>query len=231
MAAKLQLPKRVYGHGWILSGDEKMSKSKGNILDPLEIIDVYGLDTLRYYLLKEVSFGNDGNISQDKLESCINSDLANNYGNLCQRVLAFCEKNCEFKIPSHNFNEDDLKILKPFEDVDKLRNIIDNQDINQYMSFILEMLFASNKYFNDQEPWKKKNDKDRLNTIVYTALELIRKISILLNPVIPDTSLKVLNIFDINKDGFSFEQVKDHDFLKDGIVLKKLEILFKKIDK
>ena len=231
MAAKLQLPKRVYGHGWILSGDEKMSKSKGNILDPLEIIDVYGLDTLRYYLLKEVSFGNDGNISQDKLESCINSDLANNYGNLCQRVLAFCEKNCEFKIPSHSFTEDDLKILKPFEDVDKLRNIIDNQDINQYMSFILEMLFASNKYFNDQEPWKKKNDKDRLNTIVYTALELIRKISILLNPVIPDTSLKVLNIFDISKDAFSFEQVKDHNFLKDGIVLKKLEILFKKIDK
>ena len=231
MAAKLQLPKRVYGHGWILSGDEKMSKSKGNILDPLEIIDVYGLDTLRYYLLKEVSFGNDGNISQDKLESCINSDLANNYGNLCQRVLAFCEKNCEFKIPSHNFIEDDLKILKPFEDIDKLRNLIDNQDINQYMSFIIEMLFASNKYFNDQEPWKKKNDKDRLNTIVYTALELIRKISILLNPVIPDTSLKVLNIFDISKDAFSFEQVKDHNFLKDGIVLKKLEILFKKIDK
>ena len=231
MAAKLQLPKRVYGHGWILSGDEKMSKSKGNILDPLEIIDVYGLDTLRYYLLKEVSFGNDGNISQDKLESCINSDLANNYGNLCQRVLAFCEKNCEFKIPSHNFTKDDLKILKPFEDIDKLRNLIDNQDINQYMSFIIDMLFASNKYFNDQEPWKKKKDKDRLNTIVYTALELIRKISILLNPVIPDTSLKVLNIFDISKDAFSFEQVKDHNFLKEDIVLKKLEILFKKIDK
>ena len=93
------------------------------------------------------------------------------------------------------------------------------------------MLFASNKYFNDQEPWKKKNDKDRLNTIVYTALELIRKISILLNPVIPDTSLKVLNIFDISKGAFSFEQVKDHNFLKEDIVLKKLEILFKKIDK
>ncbi len=99
------------------------------------------------------------------------------------------------------------------------------------MLFIIDMLFASNKYFNDQEPWKKKNDKDRLNTIVYTALELIRKISILLNPVIPDTSLKVLNIFDISKDAFSFEQVKDHNFLKKDIVLKKLEILFKKIDK
>ena len=89
----------MYGHGWILSGDEKMSKSKGNILDPIEIIDIYGLDALRYYLLKEVSFGNDGNISKEKLESCINSDLANNYGNLCQRVILFCEKNLGLKVP------------------------------------------------------------------------------------------------------------------------------------
>ena len=83
LAANLPLPKTIYGHGWILSNDEKMSKSKGNILDPLEIIDKYGLDPLRFYLLKEVSFGNDGNISKEKLENCINSDLANNYGNLC----------------------------------------------------------------------------------------------------------------------------------------------------
>ena len=88
LAAKIDLPKKVYGHGWILSGEEKMSKSKGNILDPLEIIKEYGLDPLRYYLIKEVSFGNDGNISQERLEDCINSDLANNYGNLCQRVTA-----------------------------------------------------------------------------------------------------------------------------------------------
>jgi len=111
LAAKIPLPKKIYGHGWILSGDEKMSKSKGNILDPIEIIDQYGLDPLRYYLIKEVSFGNDGNISQDKLEDCINSDLANNFGNLCQRVTAFAEKNCEGKIPSDiEFNNDDLKI-------------------------------------------------------------------------------------------------------------------------
>ena len=100
LAAKIEPPKRVYGHGWILSGDEKMSKSKGNILDPLEIINVYGLDPLRYYLLKEVSFGNDGNISEEKLENCINSDLANNFGNLCQRVLSFAEKNCSSLIPT-----------------------------------------------------------------------------------------------------------------------------------
>ena len=99
LAAGIKPPQRVYGHGWILSGDEKMSKSKGNILDPIEIIDIYGLDALRYYLIKEVSFGNDGNISKEKLESCINSDLANNYGNLCQRVILFCEKNIGLKVP------------------------------------------------------------------------------------------------------------------------------------
>ena len=111
LAAKIELPKKVYGHGWILSGEEKMSKSKGNILDPLKIIEEYGLDPLRYYLVKEVSFGNDGNISQDRLEDCINSDLANNYGNLCQRVTAFAMKNCDGKIPAKiDFQPDDLKL-------------------------------------------------------------------------------------------------------------------------
>ena len=99
LAAGIKPPHRIYGHGWILSGEEKMSKSKGNILDPIDIINNYGLDTLRYYLLKEVSFGNDGSISQKKLENCINSDLANNYGNLCQRVFSFIKKNCSNKIP------------------------------------------------------------------------------------------------------------------------------------
>ena len=158
LAAGIPLPKRVYGHGWILSGEEKMSKSKGNILDPIEIIKNYGLDSLRYYLIKEVSFGNDGNISKEKLESCINSDLANNYGNLCQRVISFNEKNCDFKIPKvDSFNKDDLDLLERFEtNFDKLINHIDKQDLNSYMNFVVESLFIANKYFNDQEPWKKK---------------------------------------------------------------------------
>ena len=126
LAAKIELPKKVYGHGWILSGEEKMSKSKGNILDPLKIIEEYGLDPLRYYLIKEVSFGNDGNISQDRLEDCINSDLANNYGNLCQRVTAFAMKNCDGKIPAEiDFQPDDLKILNKFqENLDTIRSKI-----------------------------------------------------------------------------------------------------------
>ncbi|MDC3162533.1 methionine--tRNA ligase [Candidatus Pelagibacter sp.] len=231
LAAKIEPPKRVYGHGWILSGDEKMSKSKGNILDPLEIINVYGLDPLRYYLLKEVSFGNDGNISEEKLENCINSDLANNFGNLCQRVLSFAEKNCSSMIPDHNFTEEDLAILNSITDTDKIRTVIDNQDINQYMNFIVDKLFASNKYFNDQEPWKKKDDKLRLNTIVYTALELIRKITILLYPVMPQTSVKVLNIFNIKENLIDFSSLKNNETLEKEIKINKLDILFKKIDK
>ena len=231
LAAKIEPPKRVYGHGWILSGDEKMSKSKGNILDPLEIINVYGLDPLRYYLLKEVSFGNDGNISEEKLENCINSDLANNFGNLCQRVLSFAEKNCSSLIPDHKFNDEDLEILKPLNNLDKIRSFIDNQDINQYMSFIVDRLFAANKYFNDQEPWKKKDDRLRLNTIVYTALELIRKITILLYPVMPETSVKVLNVFNETENSIDFTSIDNNEILKKNLKINKLDILFKKIEK
>ena len=231
LAAKIEPPKRVYGHGWILSGDEKMSKSKGNILDPLEIINVYGLDPLRYYLLKEVSFGNDGNISEEKLENCINSDLANNFGNLCQRVLSFAEKNCSSLIPDHKFTDDDLEILKPLNNLDKIRSFIDNQDINQYMSFIVDRLFAANKYFNDQEPWKKKDDRLRLNTIVYTALELIRKITILLYPVMPETSVKVLNVFNETENSIDFTSIDNNEILKKDLKINKLDILFKKIEK
>ena len=221
----------MYGHGWILSGEEKMSKSKGNILDPLEIVDKYGLDALRYYLLKEVSFGNDGNISKEQLISCINSDLANNFGNLCQRVLAFAEKNLSLQVPKKDsFNQEDLNILDNFSNnYQNLLSYKDNQNINSYMNFIVDQMFLSNKYFNDQEPWKKKNDTKRLNTIIYTSLELIRKISILLYPVIPDSSLKALSIFSINEDKINIETIKNHEFLIPDIKLSKINILFNKV--
>jgi methionyl-tRNA synthetase len=233
MAAKIPLPIKVYGHGWILSGEEKMSKSKGNILDPLDIIETYGLDPLRYYLIKEVSFGNDGNISLDKLEDCINSDLANNYGNLCQRVTAFAEKNCSSKIPEINtFNEDDLIMLNKFTDnLSTIRMEIDNQNVNYYINFIVSALFEANKYFNDQEPWKKKEDKERLNTIVYTSLEMIRKISLMLYPIIPSSIEKALKIFNLNTDAINLESVGKHNFLKSGDAINKINILFKKIEK
>ena len=233
MAAKIPLPKKIYGHGWILSGEEKMSKSKGNILDPIDIINTYGLDPLRYYLIKEVSFGNDGNISQDRLEDCINSDLANNYGNLCQRVTAFAEKNCSSVVPEFkNFNKEDLFMLNKFTDsLETISLEIDNQNINFYISFIVSALFEANKYFNDQEPWKKKDDKDRLNTIIYTSLEMIRKISFMLYPIIPNSIEKALKIFNLNSDDINFETIATHTHLKAGNEINKIDILFKKIDK
>jgi len=233
MAAKIPLPEKIYGHGWILSGDEKMSKSKGNILDPLDIIEKYGLDPLRYYLIKEVSFGNDGNISQDRLEDCINSDLANNYGNLCQRVTAFAEKNCSSKMPIiKKLEKDDLIILNKFtENLSILREEIDKQNINFYIQFIVNALFEANKYFNDQEPWKKKDNKERLDTIVYTSLEIIRKISFMLYPIIPDSVEKALKIFNLNPKDVNFESIGTHDYLKNGSAINKIDILFKKIEK
>ncbi len=233
LAAKIELPKKVYGHGWILSGDEKMSKSKGNILDPLKIIDEYGLDPLRYYLIKEVSFGNDGNISQERLEDCINSDLANNFGNLCQRVTAFAVKNCESKIPDKiKFESDDLKILDKFKsNINIIRDKIDNQDINFYIDFIVNALFETNKYFNDQEPWKKKDQMLRLNTIVYTTLEIVRKISYMLYPIIPQSSLNALKIFNIKEKQINFSSIEDHSFLKPNSTVNNIDILFKKIEK
>ena len=233
LAAKIELPKKVYGHGWILSGEEKMSKSKGNILDPLKIIEEYGLDPLRYYLIKEVSFGNDGNISQDRLEDCINSDLANNYGNLCQRVTAFAMKNCDGKIPAKiDFQPDDLKILNKFqENLDTIRSKINEQNINFYIDFIVNSLFEANKYFNDQEPWKKKDNLIRLNTIVYTTLEIVRKISFLLYPIIPETSLKALKIFNLSEKDIKLETISNNEFIIKGNMINKIDILIKKIEK
>ena len=210
-----------------------MSKSKGNILDPIEIIKNYGIDPLRYYLIKEVSFGNDGNISQERLEDCINSDLANNFGNLCQRVVAFALKNCEGKIPDKiEFQSDDLKILDKFKNnLNVIREKIDNQDINFYIDFIVNSLFEANKYFNDQEPWKKKDDSIRLNTIVYTTLEIVRKISYLLYPIIPESSVKALKIFDLKEKDIDFSSIEHNDFLIKNKKINKIDILFKKIEK
>ena len=232
LAAKIDLPEKVYGHGWILSGDEKMSKSRGNILDPIEIINEYGLDPLRYYLIKEVSFGNDGNISRERLEDCNNSDLANNYGNLCQRVTAFAIKNCDGKIPNKiKFLNEDLLILNKYNDnLNKIRTNIDDQNINFYIDYIVNSLFEANKYFNDQEPWKKKDNPERLNTIVYTTLEIVRKVSFLLYPIIPESSLRALKIFNISENEINLSSISNNEYLIKGNNINKIDILFKKIE-
>ena len=233
MAADLPLPKKVFGHGWILSDDKKMSKSLGNILDPLKIIQDFGIDQLRYYLVKEVSLGNDGSISMENLKNCINNDLANNYGNLCQRVFSFIRKNCSNRIPEpKDLNQQDQFLLNNLKnDIPKLVKNMNDQNLNEYIKMVVNYSFEANKYFNDAEPWSlKEKDPDRMNSIMYTICEQIKNISILLYPIIPMSAEKVLNSININKEEFSIEIItnfKSFDFQKE---LKDLEILFKKIE-
>ena len=159
--------------------------------------------------------------------------MANNYGNLCQRVTAFAIKNCNGKIPLEvKFHDEDLLILNKYKDnLNNIRLQIDNQNINFYINYIVNSLFEANKYFNDQEPWKKKDDIIRLNTIVFTALEIIRKISFLLYPIIPRSVLKALKIFNLGENDIKLEDISKNEFLIKGNSINKIDILFKKIEK
>ena len=233
LAAKIDPPKRIFGHGWILSDDKKMSKSLGNILDPIEIIKTYGIDQLRYYLIKEVSLGNDGSISMVNLKNCINNDLANNYGNLCQRVFSFIKKNCSNKIPKPTtLEEKDNKLLNNLKnDVPNLVSLINNQNLNDYMKKVVNYSFEANKYFNDSEPWTvKKNDPQRMKNILFTVCEQIKNISILLHSVIPISTQKVLNAMNIEKDKIKLDKINDLNSFDYKNELKNLDILFKKIE-
>ena len=233
LAAKLPLPKRVFGHGWILSDDKKMSKSLGNILDPLEIIKKYGIDQLRYYLIKEVSLGNDGSISLENLKNCVNNDLANNYGNLCQRVFSFLKKNCGNKIPnSKKFTDTDINLLNNLKDnLPKLKSLMDNQELNEYIKMVVSFSFDANKYFNDSEPWAvKKKDPERMNTILFTIVEQIKNISILLNPIIPNSTNEVLKAINIKKNQIDINKIQDINFLNHDKELNNIDILFRKIE-
>jgi len=233
LAAKLPLPKRIFGHGWILSDDKKMSKSLGNILDPIDIINKYGIDQLRYYLIKEVSLGNDGSISMENLKNCINNDLANNYGNLCQRVFSFIKKNCNNKIPNNkNINDEDKKLLDNLQNnIPNLVEFMNKQNLNEYLKSVVNYSFDANKYFNDLEPWAvKKKDPERMKTILYTISQQIKNISILLNPIIPDSTKKVLSTMNITDKQIKIKNVLDLDLFDHDKELKDSEILFTKIE-
>jgi len=211
-----------------------MSKSKGNILNPLEIIDTYGIDELRYYLMKEVSHGSDGSISLKSLENCINSDLANNYGNLCQRVFSFIKNNCKNKVnKTKNISVSDTKLIEQTKVLTKnLKSEMSNQNLNNYIKSVINISFLTNKYINDEEPWKlKKNNAEKMNNVLHIALEQIAKISILLNPIIPEASAKVLDVLNINTKLRNFSFLDGKNIITDEIKIKELDILFKKITK
>ena len=233
MAAKIPLPLKIYGHGWILSEDKKMSKSIGNILDPLEIIEKYGVDQLRYYLIKEVSLGNDGNISMLNLKNCINNDLANNFGNLCQRVFSFIEKNCSGKLPTPNKLEDiDINLIENLTNkIDELVDDMNKQDLNNYIKKVVDFSFNANKYFNDLEPWAlKKTHVKRMNSILYTIVTQIKNISILLSPIIPISSDKILDIMNLKKEDRLLKSIINKNIFNHNLAFQKTKILFKKIE-
>ena len=233
MAAKIPLPLKIYGHGWILSEDKKMSKSIGNILDPLEIIEKYGIDQLRYYLIKEVSLGNDGNISMLNLKNCINNDLANNFGNLCQRVFTFIEKNCSGKLPVPKKQEDiDVNLIENLTNkIDELIEDMNKQDLNNYIKKVIDFSFSANKYFNDTEPWSlKKINVDRMNSILFTIVTQIKNISILLSPIIPISSGKILDIMNLKKEDRLLKSLNKKNIFNHRLKFQKTTILFNKIE-
>ena len=191
------------------------------------------MEQLRYDLVKEVSVGNDGSISMENLKNCINNDLANNYGNLCQRVFSFIKKNCGNRIPkSKNLNILDKKLLDNLKNsLPKLSNLMNNQDLNEYIKMVVGFSFDGNKYFNDSEPWSvKKKDPERMQTILFTIVQQIKNISILLNPIIPNATNKVLSILNFSNENIKIDKINDDNCLNHDKELDNLEILFNKIE-
>ena len=231
LAADIEPPIRIFSHGWILSGEEKMSKSRGNILNPLEIIKTYGIDELRYYLMKEVPHGSDGSISLKNLENCINGDLANNYGNLCQRVFSFIKNNCGNKVSkSKKISDADKNLIEGTKKLTKdLRKLMFEQNLNNYIKLVINISFLTNKYINDEAPWKlKKINTEKMNNILHISLEQIAKISILLNPIIPGKSSIVLDALNIDTGLRNLKFLDGKKIIDDDIKIKDLDILFKK---
>jgi methionyl-tRNA synthetase len=231
LAAGISPPKKVFAHGWILSGEEKMSKSKGNILDPLEIIQNYGLDEIRYYLMKEVIYGDDGKITPENLINCINSDLANNIGNLYQRISSIVHTKLNSIIPKCSPSEKvDLKIVNLVEEnLDSLLKTFNKFEIHNYLKNIIQLCSEVNKYVNDSAPWSIKEDNiEKRNVIIYTVLEFIRKVSILLQPIIPEKCKILLDSLNIKEDERFIKNINKNFALKQEIKIQRINILFKK---
>lgn len=227
MSANLPLPKTVFAHGWWMVEGEKMSKSIGNVIDPVEVVATYGSDALRYFMLRDLSFGQDGDFSQSAFLGRLNTDLANAYGNLCQRVLSFIYKNAEATIPSPSeFSEEDKAILAMPEDLlPTLRKQIDNFQLHRYCETVWQIVGEANRYVDAQKPWSlKKEDPTRMATVLYTLTEVIRQVAILTQPILPLTSLKILAMLDVEDKNFaSLKQA-----LKPGFIISEPQPLFAK---
>jgi methionyl-tRNA synthetase len=196
MSAGLPLPKRVFGHGFVLNRGEKMSKSVGNVLDPFALADAFGVDQIRYFFLREISFGQDGNYSQEAIATRINADLANDLGNLAQRSLSMIAKNCGGVVPAKGeLSEADRAMLDAAHAIlPAIRPLMDSQQINRALDAIWAVVAEANRYFAAQEPWSlKKTDPIRMETVLWTTAETLRILATLAQFVIPRGAAKLLD--------------------------------------
>ncbi|OEC99060.1 MULTISPECIES: methionine--tRNA ligase [unclassified Rhizobium] len=223
MSAKLPLPKRVYAHGFLLNKGEKMSKSLGNVVDPVNLVNHFGLDQVRYFFLREVSFGQDGSYSEEAIGTRINSDLANGIGNLASRSLSMIVKNCDGKIPECGPLTDEDKALLTQADalLASTREDMGKQLIHRALASIIAVVSETDRYFASQEPWAlKKTDPARMATVLYVTADVVRQIGILLQPFMPESSAKLLDLIAIPADKRDFAALGEAGRLVAGTPLE-----------
>jgi methionyl-tRNA synthetase len=227
MGAGIAPPKRVFGHGWLLNRGEKMSKSVGNVLRAEDLTARYGLDPVRYYLLREVPFGADGYISHETMVGRINSDLANDFGNLAQRVLSMIAKNCGGAVPRPGPSEpaDEALLGQARGLIGRLRECYDGQAFHRALEATWEVVGAANRYVDEQAPWAlRKTDPDRMAAVLYVLAETIRHLAILTQPVMPGSMARMLDQLAVPADKRGFEALDEP--LQPGTALPKPEGVF-----
>jgi len=232
MALNIPLPKTVLAHGfWTIKGG-KISKSKGNKVDPHELINIYGVDALRYFLLREVPLGLDGEYSDEAFHRRYTSDLANDLGNLLNRVLTVAEKYSEGKVPNPSeMKEEDKALLEKTEETAKrVEEEMEKFNLSSALGSIWEVIQDANRYIDQQAPWNLTSDKERLNTVIYTLLETLRRISILLYAFIPDSAVKIQEQLGYQDPQFSWDLIKDIK-IPVGQKLNKGKILFPRVER
>jgi methionyl-tRNA synthetase len=197
MSAGIELPRRIFSHGFLFNRGEKMSKSVGNVVDPFALADAYGVDQLRYFLLREVPFGQDGSYSHEAIVARINADLANDLGNLAQRSLSIIAKGLGGRLPAPGaFSENDKTILATADAlIGKAREAMKTQQLHQVLNAAWAVVADANRYFAGEAPWAlAKTDPVRQGTVLYTTAEVIRQVAIVAQPFIPEAASRFLDL-------------------------------------